>query len=93
MPTVGLELGTFRASEGRCSSFRYLPDKKPTVGYSIPDEIPSNLPLAFSSVNRCKIDDFTSNITVLHYKMSQTIKVKVNRYTNIYLLASLFKIN
>ena len=27
--------------ECRCSSFRYLPDKKATVGYSIPDEIPT----------------------------------------------------
>ena len=51
------------------------------------------LPLAFSSVNWCKIDAFTSNIMVLHHKMSQTIKIKVNRYTNIYLLMNLFKIS
>ena len=36
---------------------------------------------------------FTSNIMVLHHKMSQTVKIKVNRYTNIYLLMNLFKIN
>ena len=100
-------------------------DKKPTVGYSIPDEIPTHwriqgvrrrrappsptgsisfifayvfaekcthrrsappptgqrppqreildpplLPLAFSSVNWCKIYVFTSNIMVLHHKVS-----------------------
>ena len=49
-------------------------------------------PLAFSPVNLCKIDVFTSNIMVLHHKMSQTVKIKVNRYTNIYLLINLFKI-
>ena len=53
------------------------------------------LPLAFSSVNWCKIDVFTFNIglMVLHHKMSQTVKIKVNRYTNIYLLMKLFSIN
>ena len=30
---------------------------------------------------------------VLHHKMSQTVKIKVNRYTNIYLLMNVFKIN
>ena len=40
-------------------------------GYSTPDEIPTTL--AFSSVNWCKIDVFTSNIMVLHHKMSQTV--------------------
>ena len=60
-------------------------------GYSIPDEIPTTL--AFSSVNWCKIDVFPSNIMVLHHKMSQTVKINVNRYTNIYLLMNLFKIN
>ena len=30
---------------------------------------------------------------VLHHKMSQTVKINVNRYTNIYLLMNLFKIN
>ena len=60
-------------------------------GYSIPDEIPTTL--AFSSVNWCKIDVFTSNIMVLHHKMSQTVKIYVNRYTKIYLLMNLFKIN
>ena len=50
-------------------------------------------PLAFSSVNWCKIDVFTSNIMVLHHKMSQTVKKKVNRHTNIYLLMNLFLIN
>ena len=40
-------------------------------GYSIPYEIPTTL--AFSSVNWCKIDVFTSNIMVLHHKMSQTV--------------------
>ena len=30
---------------------------------------------------------------VLHHKMSQTVKIKVNRYTNIYLLMNLFKIH
>ena len=60
-------------------------------GYSIPDEIPTTL--AFSSVNWCKIYVFTSNIMVLHHKMSQTVKINVNRYTNIYLLMNLFKIN
>ena len=59
--------------------------------YSIPDEIPSTL--AFSSVNWCKIYVFTSNILVLHHEMSQTVKINVNRYTNIYLLMNLFKIN
>ena len=59
--------------------------------YSIPDEIPTTL--AFSSVNWCKIDVFTSNIMVLHHKMSQTVKINVNRNTNIYLLMNLFKIN
>ena len=29
----------------------------------------------------------------LHHKMSQTVKIKVNRYTNIYLLMNLFEIN
>ena len=51
-------------------------------GYSTPDEIPTTL--AFSSVNWCKIDVFTSNIMVLHHKMSQTVKINVNRYTFIY---------
>ena len=60
-------------------------------GYSIPDEIPTTL--SFSSVNWCKMDVFTSNIMVLHHKMSQTVKINVNRYTNIYLLMDLFKIN
>ena len=60
-------------------------------GYSIPDEIPTTL--AFNSVNWCKIGVFTSNIMVLHQKMSQTVKINVNRYTNIYLLMNLFKIN
>ena len=60
-------------------------------GYSILDEIPTTL--AFSSVNWCKIDVFTSNIMVLHHKMSQTVKINANRYTNIYLLMNLFKIN
>ena len=50
-------------------------------------------PLAFSSVNWCKIDVFTSNIIVLLHKMSQTVKIKVNRHTNIYLLMKLFSIN
>ena len=60
-------------------------------GYSIPDEIATTL--AFSSVNWCKIEVFTSNIMVLHHKMSQTVKINVNRYTNIDLLMHLFKIN
>ena len=60
-------------------------------GYSIPDEIPTTL--AFSHVNWCKIDVFISNIMVLHHKMPQTVKINVNRYTNIYLLMNLFKIN
>ena len=30
---------------------------------------------------------------VLHHKMSQTVKIKVNRYTNIYLFMNLLKIN
>ena len=30
---------------------------------------------------------------VLNHKMSQTVKIKVNRYTHIYLLMNLFKIN
>ena len=51
------------------------------------------LPLAFSSVIWCKIDVFTSNIMVLNYKMSQTVKIKIKRYTNIYLLINLFTIN
>ena len=41
-------------------------------------------PLAFSNVNWCKIDAFTSSLMVLHHKMSQNIKIKVNRHTNIY---------
>ena len=60
-------------------------------GYSVPDGIPTML--AFSSVNWCKIDVFTSNIMVLHHKMSQTVKINVNRYTNTYLLMNLFKMN
>ena len=60
-------------------------------GYSIRDEMPTTL--AFSSVNWCKIDVFTSNIMVLHHKMSQTVKINVKRYTNIYLLMNLFKFN
>ena len=60
-------------------------------GYSIPDEIPTTL--AFSPANWCKIDVFTSNIMVLHHKMPQTVKINVNRYTHIYLLMNLFKIN
>ena len=51
------------------------------------------LPLAFSSVNWCKIYVFTSNIMVLHHKISQTVKITVNRYADIYLLMKLFKIN
>ena len=62
-----------------------------SIRYSILDEIPTTL--AFSSVNWCKIDVFTSNIMVLHHKMSQTVKINVNRYTNIYLLMNLFKFN
>ena len=50
-------------------------------------------PLAFSSVNWCKIGVFSLNIMVLHHKMSQTAKIKVKRYTNIYLLMNLFTIN
>ena len=41
-------------------------------------------PVAFNSVNWYKIDVFTSNIMVLHHKMSQTVKIKVNRQTFIY---------
>ena len=67
-------------------------DKKPIVGYSIPDEIPTTC-FHFSSVNWFEIYVFTSNIMVLHHKMSQTVKIKVNRYMNIYLLMNLFKIN
>ena len=59
-------------------------------GYSIPDEISTTL--TFSSENLCKIDVFTSNIMVLHHKMSQTVKINVNRYTNIYLLMNLFNL-
>ena len=44
-------------------------------------------------MNWCKIYVFTSNIMVLHHKISQTLKIKLNRYTNIYLLMNLFKIN
>ena len=66
-----------------------IPDEKPTVGYFIPMKY---LPIAFSSVNWCKIYVFTLNIMVLHHKMSQTVKIKVNRYTNIYLSMNLFKI-
>ena len=75
--------------EIRCSSFRYLP------GWYLTDILSQMkyLPLAFSSVNWCKIDVFTSNIIVLHHKISQTVKIKVNRCTNIYLLMNLFKIN
>ena len=62
-------------------------DKKPTVGYSIPDEIPA------TCFQLCKIDVFTSNIMVWLHKMSQIVKIKVNRHTNIYLLMNLFKIN
>ena len=51
------------------------------------------LPLAFSSVNWCKIDVFTLNVMVLPHEISQTVKIEVNRYTNIYLLMNLFKIN
>ena len=51
------------------------------------------LPLAFSSVNWCKIDVFSLNIMALHHKMSQTVKIKVNRYTYIYLLMNLSKMN
>ena len=50
-------------------------------------------PLAFISVNCCKIDVFSLNIMVLRHKMSQTVKIKVSRYTNIYLLMNLFTIN
>ena len=30
-----------------------------------------------SALNWCKIDVFTSNIIVLHHKMSQTVKIEV----------------
>ena len=30
---------------------------------------------------------------VFHHRMSQTVKIKVNRYTDIYLLMNLFTIN
>ena len=61
-----------------------------TDGYSNPDEIPTTL--ASSPLNWCKIDVFTSNIMVLHHKMPQTVKINVNRYTNIYLLMNLLEI-
>ena len=51
------------------------------------------LPLAFSSVNWCKIDVYTSNIMVLHHKMSQTVEITVNRYRNSYLLMNFCKLN
>ena len=51
--------------------FIFTTDEKPTVVYPIPDEIPTTL--ALSSVNWCKIYDFTLNIMDLHHKMSQTI--------------------
>ena len=51
------------------------------------------LPLAFGSMNWCKINIFTSNRIVLHHKQSQNVKIKVNRYTNIYLLMNLFTID
>ena len=51
-------------------------------------------PLAFSPVNLCKINVFTSNIhNGFAHKISQTVKIKVNRYTDIYFLMNLFKIN
>ena len=48
-----------------------IPDEKPTIGYSMP-------PIAFSSVNWCKIDVFTLNIIPLHHKKSQTINNNKN---------------
>ena len=65
-------------------------DKTPTIVYSIGMKYP---PLEFSSVNWCKIDVFSLNIMDLHHKMPQTVKIKVNRYTNTYLLMNLFPIN
>ena len=64
-----------------------IPDERATIGYFIPDEIPT------TCFELGEIDVFTSNIMVLHHEISQTVKIKVNRYTNIYLLMILFKIN
>ena len=59
----------------RCSSFRYLPRGYirrifyPRMKYP---------PLAFSSVNWCKIGVFTLNMMALHHKKSQTISNNKN---------------
>ena len=65
-------------------------DKNLTVVYSIRDEISTT---CIQLCEWCKINVFTSNIMVLHHKMSQTVKIKVNTHTNIYLLMKLFSIN
>ena len=45
-------------------------------------------------MNGCKFNVFTSNIImVLHHKKSKTVKIKVNRHTNISLLMNLFTMN
>ena len=36
-------------------------------------------------LNERVLNVITSNIMVLHHKQSQTVKIKVNRYTNIYI--------
>ena len=46
-----------------------------------------------SSWNGCKNNVFTSTLMVSHHKKSQTIKIKVNRCINIYLLVNLFTID
>ena len=40
-PSYQLNCELKLSSQARCSSVRYPPDKMPTVGYSIPDEIPT----------------------------------------------------
>ena len=56
--------------------FIFTTDEKPTIVYPVLDEIPTTP--AFSCVNWCKNDVFTSNIMGLHHKMSQTINNNKN---------------
>ena len=72
-----------------CTRMSLLPKK---ADYSVFYPRMKYPPLAFSSMNWCEIDVFTSNIIILHHKISQTIKTKVNKSTEIYLLMKLLSI-
>ena len=57
-----------------CTCPQYLPEKY-LSGYILAGL--KYFPLAFSSMNGRQINDFTSNIMVLHHKKSQTQQQKI----------------